>query len=338
MTPAAPHPPGGSLLRGLLIVAMAGLWAAMGGPAASAEPYQRLETDHFVIEYAKADEGLAGYMAEESEKLRGRIVADIGYDFSDKTAIILAPSIEEFQRRQPGSETVPLWAAATAYPEGNLIILRSPGAVKGGRLDYEKVFVHEFTHIAMGKTMEGRDVPTWLAEGFAMYESSEWHLARMSRLTRAFLINRVIPLERLTVAFPVSPDEAELAYGESFMFVSFLINRFGREAFGQFIRDYAADGDFRGSLRKMTGMHLVALEKEWFDYMEVRVSWIPLITSATTLWFVITVIFVYGYWRKRRVVRAILHAWEEEEGEDDTVSRQAERPLEKDDMQKRPRG
>ncbi|HEX7533857.1 MAG TPA: hypothetical protein VF343_01270, partial [Syntrophales bacterium] len=95
-----------------------------------------------------------------------------------------------------------------------------------------------------------------------------------------------------------------------------LINKFGRKAFQQFLRDYAADGDLRGSLTKMSGMHLVTLEKEWLDYMEVRVSWIPLITSATTLWFVITLVFVYGYYRKRRIAREILQTWEKEEHED----------------------
>ena len=163
--------------------------------------------------------------------------------------------------------------------------------------------------------MEGREAPTWLTEGFAMYESSEWHLTRMASLTKAFLTKRVIPLEKLTTNFPSDSDEAELAYAESFMFVSFLINKFGRKAFQQFIRDYAANGNLRGSLKKMTSLHLFILEKEWLDYMEVRVSWIPLITSATTLWFVITLIFVYGYYRKRRIARKTLQTWEKEEQE-----------------------
>lgn len=280
-----------------------------------AEPYHRLETKHFFIKYVDAEGKLAKHISTTSEKIRGRIIADIGYDFPDKTMIILAPSIEEFQKVQPGKEMIPLWASAVAYPERNLIILRSPGAIKGGRLDYEKVFTHEFTHIVLGKVLEGRETPAWLAEGFAMYESSEWHLTRMASLTKAFLTKRVIPLEKLTANFPSDPDEAELAYAESFMFVSFLINKFGRKAFQQFIRDYAADGNLRGSLTKMTGLHLVTLEKEWLDYMEVRVSWIPLITSATTLWFVITLIFVYGYYRKRRIARKTLQTWEQEEQE-----------------------
>jgi hypothetical protein len=282
---------------------------------AYAELYQRLETTHFLIEYGEADGKLAQYIATASENIRGRIIADIGYDFPDKTLIILAPSIEEFQKVQPGKETMPLWAAAVAYPERNLMILRSPGAIKGGHLDYEKVFTHEFTHIVIGKILAGRETPTWLAEGFAMYESSEWHLTRMTSLTKAFLTKRVIPLEKLTAHFPTAPDEAELAYAESFMFVSFLINKFGRKAFQQFLRDYATDGNLRGSLTKMSEMHLVTLEKEWLDYMEVRVSWIPLITSATTLWFVMTLIFVYGYYRKRRMARKTMEIWEKEEQE-----------------------
>jgi hypothetical protein len=285
-----------------------------------AEPYHRLETKHFLIKYMDAEGKLAKHISTTSEKIRGRIIADIGYDFPDKTMIILAPSVEEFQKVQPDKEMIPLWASAVAYPERNLIILRSPGAIKGGRLDYEQVFIHEFTHIVIGKVLKGRDTPSWLSEGFAMYESSEWHLTKMASLTKAFLTKRLIPLEKITANFPRDPDEAELAYAESFMFVSFIINKFGRKAFQQFIRDYAADGNLRGSLKKMTGLHLFMLEKEWLDYMEVRVSWIPLITSATTLWFVITLIFIYGYYRKRRIVRKTLQTWEQEEWENNDHS------------------
>ncbi|TFG90224.1 MAG: hypothetical protein E4H16_02220 [Candidatus Atribacteria bacterium] len=302
-------------LKVLLSITILVLFVIFCRQPVCAEPYQRLETNHFFIKYVDAEGKLAKHISTTSEKIRGRIIADIGYEFSDKTMIILAPSIEEFQKVQPGKERIPLWASAVAYPELNLIILRSPGAIKGGRLDYEKVFTHEFTHIVFGKVLEGRETPAWLAEGFAMYESSEWHLTRMASLTKAFLTKRVIPLEKLTANFPNDPDEAELAYAESFMFVSFLINKFGSKTFQQFLRNYAADGNLRGSLTKITGMHLVTLEKEWLDYMEVRVSWIPLITSATTFWFVITLIFIYGYYRKRRIARKTLQTWEQEERE-----------------------
>jgi hypothetical protein len=44
----------------------------------------------------------------------------------------------------------------------------------------------------------------------------------------------------------------------------------------------------------------------------MRFSWIPLITSSITLWFIITVIFIVSYLRKKRNVQATIKNWEEE--------------------------
>ena len=248
--------------------------------------------------------------------LRLKIVSDVGYSLTEKTTIVLAPTLEEFHQTQPNHERMPVWAAAVAYPERNLIIIRSPKAVRGGRFDYRKIFIHEFTHIVLGRALQHQNVPTFLAEGIAMYESSEWQFSRTAAITTAVLTGRIIPLQELWDKFPEDRDDAELAYAESFMFVSFLINQYGRDSFNQFIKNYAESGNLRHSLQKMTGRHLVTLEGEWIDYMKMRVSWIPLITSATTFWFVVTVIFIYGYCRKRRKAKTVLIQWEEEEKND----------------------
>ena len=275
--------------------------------------YSIRETSHFIIRYAEPDAKLSRHIAEESEMLRIKIVADVGYSPTEKTTIALAPTLEEFQQMQPHHERMPVWAAAVAYPERNLIIIRSPKAVRGGRFDYRRIFIHEFTHIVLGRALQHQNVPTFLAEGIAMYESSEWQFSRTAAITKAVLTGRIIPLQELWDRFPEDRDDAELAYAESFMFVSFLINQYGREPFNQFIKNYAESGNLRHSLQKMTGRHLVTLEGEWIDYMKMRVSWIPLITSATTFWFMVTVIFIYGYCRKRRRSKTILVQWEEEE-------------------------
>jgi len=282
----------------------------------SAIVYHERQTDHFIIQYHDGDAKLSLTVAEQSEKIRTRIVTDVGYDLPGKTRIILAPSLEEFRNVQPGQEKIPSWAAAVAYPEENLIIIRSPGAVREGRLDYPRVFVHEFTHIVLGRALQNRETPAFLIEGIAMYESSEWHLSRMAVLTKAALTDRLIPLQKLTDRFPDDPGEAELAYAESFMFISYLIGEFGRPSFQQFIKDYAAHGNLRLSLLKMTGRHIITLEDEWMSYMKLRVSWIPLITSATTLWFIASCVFIYGYFRKRKKAKAVLLRWDEEEKEE----------------------
>lgn len=283
-------------------------------PAASAGTGElRLENDRFIIRYAAGDDRLAAELIRESLRIRERVIADIGVDFAEKTEIRLSPTIEAFRKAQPGGTWVPLWAAGVAYPAQNVIVLLSPRAIKGSRTNVLDVFTHEFSHIALGRALTGVKVPVWLNEGLAIYEAREWTFSRISVLTRAALTDRLIPLPVLTLSFPAEEEPAELAYAESFMFISFLINKVGREAFHRLIRDYTRYGDLAGALRRGTGMTLADLEERWLIYLKLRVSWIPIVTSVSALWFVAAVIFVYGYTRKKRQANRRLKEMEMEE-------------------------
>ena len=286
-------------------------------PAATAGAMDlRMENDSFVIRYTVGDERIAAELERESLHIRERVIADIGVDFPEKTEIRLAPTLEAFRESQPGGTWVPLWAAGVAYPVENVIVLRSPRAVKGGRIDVVDVFAHEFSHIALGRALAGVRVPVWLNEGLAIYEAREWTFSRISVLTTAALTDRLIPLPVLALSFPAEAGPAELAYAEGFMFVSFLINKVGREAFHRLLRDYTRYGDLEGALRRGTGMSLADLEEGWLFYLKLRVSWIPMITSVSALWFVMALIFIYGYMRKKRQAEQRLREMAEEEAQE----------------------
>jgi NRPS condensation-like uncharacterized protein len=68
----------------------------------------------------------------------------------------------------------------------------------------------------------------------------------------------------------------------------------GEQAFGLFL------GAFVVHHEVPAGMNLADLEEKWLVYLKLRVSWIPIMTSVTTLWFIAALIFVYGYARKKR--------------------------------------
>lgn len=278
-----------------------------------ATDYERIENEHFIISFSASDTSVAQELKRESGKIRKKIIEDIGIDFDEKTGIIISPTIETFQKDQPGGTWLPLWAAGVAYPERNLIILRSPKSVKKGHINYLEIFIHEFTHIAIGRALKGEDAPVWLSEGLAMYESREWNFSRHAVLTRAVLTRQLIPLRVLTLSFPADEGAAELAYAQSFMFISFIINKIGRDAFHNFIRNYSRSGNLESSLQRATGMPLDVLEEKWLFYLKMSSSWIPIIMSATTLWFIASLIFIYGYFRKRRAAQVKIRQWEEEE-------------------------
>lgn len=281
--------------------------------ASSASDYIKINTSHFVFYFHPQDDRLMKPLIDQAEVLRREIVEDIGVDFEERTKVFLAHSLRKYQEIQPGGK-IPSWSAGVAYPRLNLIIIKSPRAAKRGHIDLEKVFKHEFTHIALGRAFRGREqVPRWLDEGLAMYESREWNLSRAFSMTRAVLTDSLIPLSEITYSFPREADRARLAYSESFYLISFLINRCGREHFHRFIKEYSGGKGLKEVLMEVYGIRLEELEEKWRSYLKLRFSWIPIITSTTTLWFLITVAFIPGYLRKRRANRLKLEEWERED-------------------------
>ena len=278
-----------------------------------------IATSHFVFYFHAKDEGLATSLTAQAERIREEIIQDLGLDFDGVTKAYLTSSLSEYVEIQPRG-WVPTWSAAVAYPSLNLIIMKSPRVMKGGQMDLAKVFRHELTHIAVGRAFRGREeVPRWLDEGLAMYESREWSLSRVSTMTKAVLTDSLIPLSEITSSFPREVARAELAYSQSFYLISFLVSKFGRENFHRFIREYIRGGDLKEILVKVYGIGWDDFEEEWKGYLRLRFSWIPILTSTTTLWFLITLVFILGYARKKRAQRMLYEQWEQED--DDLLAR-----------------
>jgi len=192
--------------------------------------------------------------------------------------------------------------------------MKSPRAARGGTIRVIQVFKHEFTHIAMGRAFQRREeVPRWLDEGLAMYESREWNFTRVSSIMYAVLTKSLIPLSEITHAFPQQINRVELAYAESFYLVSFLLNKHGKDSFHEFIRQYSRGKSLEDALRNVYAMRWEDFEDAWHAYLRVRFSWLPIITSASTLWFFITLAFVLAYVKKKKTARLKYQEWDQED-------------------------
>ena len=275
--------------------------------------YQEIETPHFIFHYTGEDKRLTKRLIDQGESFRREIEADLGISIDEKTRVYIAPSFREYEKIQPGAG-IPVWSIGVAYPALNLIIIKSPRAQKLGHIDLKKVFKHELTHIILGRAFKGRErIPQWLHEGLAMYISREWSFNRASTMTKAVLTNTLIPLSSITHSFPVEAEKASLAYSESFYLISFLISKYGRDNFHRFIKTYIEEGDLQKSLLDVYGVRWGNFEENWKDYLKLRFSWIPIFTSATALWFFVTMLFILGYLKKRRLKRQKYEEWEIEE-------------------------
>jgi len=283
--------------------------------ASSAYGYKEIKTPHFIFHYTMEDERLAKSLINKGESFREEVEEDLGIYLEERIRVYIAPSFREYKKIQPAAG-IPIWSVGVAYPDLSLIIIKSPRAQKKGHIDIAKVFKHELTHIILGRAFKGRKkVPRWLHEGLAMYISREWNFSRVSVMTRAVLTNTLIPLSSITHSFPREAERAALAYSESFYLISFLISKYGKDDFHRFIKVYSGGSDLKSALLGVYGIKWENFEGKWKNYLKIRFSWIPIFTSTTTLWFLVTMLFILGYLKKRRLKRLKFEEWEIEEND-----------------------
>jgi hypothetical protein len=272
------------------------------------------QTAYFNFTFQEEDARAVSTLLTQADSIAREITGEFGLPLRKSITVIIAPTAEDFHRIQPSGARIPAWAIGVAYPAENRIILLSPRVRLRGHIELIKTFQHELLHIALGQAFKGSEhVPRWLDEGLAMIAGDEWSMARLSTVTFAVLGRKLLPMDKITESFPWDPGQAELAYCESFYFISFLKGRFGTDAFRKFMESYIAHKNFKEAIQDAYSVRWDEMEELWLSYLRVRFSWIPLITSSTTLWFLATLIFILGYVRKKRKSRLKLAEWTREE-------------------------
>ena len=274
--------------------------------------YDSISTAYYDFFFTPNDREAVEVLADDSSAITEMVMSDLGIAFTRKVSVYI-PDRGHFNNAQPARTNLPESVIGTAYHKRSLMVLKSPRALTRNPINLRSTFIHELTHILLGQAFTSEErVPRWLNEGVAMYEAREWNFDRVFTMTHAVLTGTLIPLSDLTYAFPRDERRLELAYCQSFYLISFLVSQYGTEEFHDFIRLYSKEQVLDDVLLKSYGINLYELERRWHRALKLRFNWIPLITSSITLWFVITLIFLWSYLRKKRNNQLTLQRWEEE--------------------------
>lgn len=278
-----------------------------------------MDTPHFLIRYTAEDKYFAKELKNLAEKSFACVTNHIGLYPRSKITIYLADSKKNFLRLQRSSSKIGEQAIGLAYPRSQKILLLSPKAISSGHIQLEKIFIHELTHIVLGATYQTESpvhLPRWFNEGLCMYEAKQWNWRYRMLMTRICLKGAVIPFRELEHSFPADPIKLNIAYAQSFSLISFILNKYGLGSLRN-ITGFLIQGDkIDKALHKVIGLDLYELENIWGKHLRLIYTWVPVLTSSLTLWFLISLIFLLVYHQKKRTSKAKLYAWEKEEIEE----------------------
>jgi tetratricopeptide (TPR) repeat protein len=131
---------------------------------------------------------------------------------------------------------------------------------------------HELAHV-FTLQLSNQRVPRWITEGISMYEEGlvdpSWPRDAELAFARAYGEGRVLKLANLNSGF-ARADLISLAYFESSLVVSLLVERHGLEALRVMLRAFADGADTEASLEKATGSGLADLQAAFDARLEQR--------------------------------------------------------------------
>ncbi len=274
----------------------------------------------------RAEDGLAEQV-ERATRLAvpafARIEADLAGPRVTQVEIRLVKHAEGIAAAAPPGRGAPSWASGTAYPHEGVVVVAMRGR-DGSLLDWERTLAHELAHMALGRSLGGRE-PRWLTEGFAYLHSPDASLARSTTLFGAVMSGSIVPLWEIEQTFPDEEADAGLAYAESYDFVAWLAQRGryqderddgDREAFRHFLAELSAGHDLDEAGLAAFGRRMKDLEAEWSGSLRERYMWVPLGFFGGLVWVMAAVLLVLGWLRRRRSARRTLRQWEIDEAKD----------------------
>ena len=147
--------------------------------------------------------------------------------------------------------------AGFAMSEYGLFVMAAPS---------RGIFVHEMTHLVVAeaeKSPLGRDAPSWLNEGLAVYFQNEGdHRQLERRLAGPARQGKLIPIKHMN-RIPGRRDQINVFYPQSGHFVAYLIARYGHERVASLLGNLDAGQEIAGAFHSAYGESLYDVENDW---------------------------------------------------------------------------
>ncbi|MEM9862999.1 MAG: peptidase MA family metallohydrolase [Myxococcota bacterium] len=242
--------------------------------------------------------------------------ADFGVQVDEQIEVRLVRNPEEMRELAPTGAPPPGNATGVAYTARGLIMLSMVAPESWDVPDIGTVFVHELSHIALHRAVNGHRLPRWFVEGVAINHAGEHGFERLKTLWNGERSDTLFPLETLSDAFPSRSHEVNLAYAQAADVVRFLREDRDGRRFRELIEELAEGDGFVASLDDAYARTPGVLEADWRADLNERVSSIPLIVGGSTIWAFAGLLLIAGYRRRRKLHRLKLAQMAERERQD----------------------
>jgi Peptidase MA superfamily len=141
----------------------------------------------------------------------------------------------------------------------DIVVVASDGCT----IPAEDILRHELTHLVVEEALRGPfgDIPLWINEGAAVY-SQESPGSYEAAVNAAIRRDDLLTIRQISSA-PGDPERVLQFYGQSWALVTYLIEEYGEDAFGELFARYRDGTTDDAAFEEVYGFDLNGLEDEW---------------------------------------------------------------------------
>ena len=226
--------------------------------------WNTLTEGNIVLKWYEGGEDFAGELMDATRDALALLEDNTGAELEDEICIYIYASSQDLR----GSMIYPQeWTGGVAFTRYGVIaigISPTENSMAWGK----RAIAHELTHLVIHRVTLNpyNNLPTWLDEGLAMSSEGDLEPGFVSALESVGSDDDFITVRSLASPFSVYAGESMLAYAESYVIVSYLIEEFGRDKMFELLNVFHEGGGYDDALLSVYGFDMDGLNALWQEY------------------------------------------------------------------------
>lgn len=263
-----------SRLMGTTLIVLLILWSEVVFPQGFGKnkvqyrnfDWKFIQSKHFDVYYYGSARSLAEFTAEEAESSYVSLKKDMRYEIQKRIPILIYNSHNDFEQTNVTSYL--LEESIGGFTE--IFKDRVVVPFQGNYVEFRNVLHHELTHAVMFQmlygggvgsmltTMARFQVPPWLAEGLAEYESLDWD-TDSDMFMRDATLNGYVP--------PISQLYGYMSYKGGQSVLKYISEKYGGPKIGELLGKVRLHRSMEKGLKQSIGVGTEELTKRWHKYL-----------------------------------------------------------------------
>jgi Tol biopolymer transport system component len=231
--------------------------------------WKYVQSNHFDVYYYGNSQHLAAFCADVAESSYVSLKNDFKHDIQDRIPILIYNTHNEFQQTNVTYSDIEESVGGFTEVFKDRIVI----PFQGGYEDFRHVIHHELTHAVMFQIFYGGGVgsvltgmarfqmPLWLAEGLAEYESLGWD-TKSDMYMRDATLNGYVP--------PIDYLDGFMVYKGGQSLMNFIAEKYGTEKVGEVIGKIRVSRNVERGLKQTLGLSTEELSKRWQKYLREK--------------------------------------------------------------------